>query len=202
MKDKITLAIDSKYFYTLLIQSARYACSRNNNLEPSCTFEELKSVLPMYYITDDEWAMRTAKQLCEEIICELNYKFYDGDDDPYGNRAHYLDMILWLLDFIVDNEGEWKPYNWDNYIYNISTDCKKQYFIENIDTNEVLNKEPLSRKEYLDYIMKEVLKANQVIYSKELDLQDNRINAITYRFEDPIKINLYVYKIKDVNEGD
>jgi len=197
MENNIILKVDSKYFYQLLIKEVRYACSRNNHLEPSSTFEELKSILPMYYDQDSEWGMKTAKQICEEVINELVISFPDGEDNTYKNREHYLDMILWLLDFIVDNEGEWKPYNWDNYIYNIATDCTKQYFIKDLDTDEVYNKYPLSRKEYLDYIMKEIIKSNEATYSVQ-----QRYNLIVYNFQTPIKKNLIVYKIEDKNEGD
>lgn len=193
MKTK-KLSIDTKKVYQLLITSTRYAMTRFNHLEPSSTFEDIKELLPQLYEKDDIMGMGTAKQLCEEIISELNNNYYEGFDDEFNNRESYLDIILWLLDFIVDNTGEWKPYNWDTYMNQLSLDCEKRYIIYDLDTNKSLCKEQVSKKEYIDYIMKNIIKSDISTYNKENIKVQDRIIGYKFYFKTPVERNIKVIR--------
>lgn len=197
MKDKIILELESKYFYQLLVQSVRYACSRNNHLEPDGTFENLKMVLPIYYEQDNEGAIATTKQICEEVISDLVIIFSKGDDDEYKNRENYLSIISWLLDFINKNiRGEWKPYNYDNYLTNLELDNKKQWYVKDLDTDERYNVDLLSTNEYMDFIMHRIIKSEVATYHKNIERweEDGSIRCIKLYFKEPIELKLIILK--------
>lgn len=194
MKTK-KLSIDTKKVYQLLITSTRYAMTRFNHLEPVSTFNTILELLPQLYKKDNETAIATAKQLCEEIITNLQYNYENGFDDEFGNRNSYLDTILWLLDFIVDNSGEWKPYNWDTYTRQLMLDCEKRFEIYDLDNDEwEHNGKLLSKKEIIDYIIKEVLKTDNATYNKENIKVQDRIIGWKFHFKTPIEKNIRVIR--------
>lgn len=189
----IKLEIEPKTLYQLLVSEERYGCSRNNHLMPMGAFDNIKEVLPQFYKLDNITGIATAKQICEEIINELNYRFFDGLDDEFNNREDYLDMILWLLDFVVNNIGEWKPYNWDTYLRQLSLDCEKRYYIEDMDTKEQLSKGKVSKKELIDVIMKDILNADMATYTKNTILCKGKEVRFELHIQEPIIRNIMVY---------
>ena len=121
----INIEIDSKILYQLLISEERYGCTRNNHLMPSGGFKNIKDILSEFYAKDKDWGLTTAKQLCGEVINELNYNFYDGIDDEFGNRKEYINFIDYLIGFISVQEPNYKPHNYDDFIRNIKLDEMK-----------------------------------------------------------------------------
>ncbi len=81
-----TINIESKDLYLFLLCLCRYGYARHNNAMPKDAFEMLNKYLTEFYKADREWAIHTAKQICEECIGNITFNYHDGDDDNYGNR--------------------------------------------------------------------------------------------------------------------
>lgn len=126
MESKIE--INTIDLYRLLIGELRYAYSRNNHLQPSCAYDEVKKFLPEMLAADHEIALTTAKQLCEECISDqLSANFLDGLDDEFGNRKEAIEFIEWLLAFIRDTDPGYVPYNQSLYLSNLSAGNNLKY---------------------------------------------------------------------------
>ena len=64
------LDLDLKDVYQLLIGECRYGYRRNNHLMPSCAYDKVKDIVPRMYKVDEDYAVYTLKQICEECISD------------------------------------------------------------------------------------------------------------------------------------
>lgn len=196
----INIKIDPKILYQLLISEERYGCTRNNHLMPSSGFKNIKEILNEFYNKDKEWSLTTAKQLCEEVINELNYNFYDGLDDEFGNREEYINFIYYLIEFISTQEPDYKPYNWDDLIRNIKLDKMKRYQLKDYTSGELFTEELFTKKEYLTFICEKILNSSEIIYTKEklsyLDDTNKVKTSYIYHFTKPITKDILVEILK------
>lgn len=149
--------------YQLLISECRYGYTRNNHLMPHAAYARVKDILPKMAAVDKEYAIYTAKQLCEECISDqLTWNFFDGEEDEHGNRQEAIDFVKWLKDYILsESSQEFEPYNWDRFLMNLDRDEEKIYNVYEEDEKGVrtlLTEEPLAKTEYLDFICDLLLK--------------------------------------------
>ena len=128
MEEK-TVKVNLKTLYQLMISDLRYSYTRNNHLVPSTTYCEIKKLFDDMFNVDDDYAIYTLKQICEECISnELVANFYDGIDDENGNRRDTINFINWCLATIKEKIGEdWKPYNYNSFVNNVAIDAKPLY---------------------------------------------------------------------------
>ena len=184
--------IDVRDLYQLLIAECRYGYTRNNHLMPDGAYDHVKKYLPIMLKEDQEFAIHTAKQLCEECISEqLCAHFDDGFDDENGSRHSAFKFIGWLLKF-VNNDGDtseqvvgatsedyWIPYNFKNFSDNITLDDEPLYNIYEDDYSKVMielkemgpegnpiNEEKLSKNVVVDYLFREILKVTDITYRR------------------------------------
>lgn len=135
------IQIELKDLYQFLISECRYGYTRNNHLMPDGAYDHAKKYLPKMLISDKNFAIDTAKQLCEECIDQqLCGNFYDGRDDVHSNRACAIKFIEYLLDFIHKYEENYIPYNNDNYLNNLNKDKDPRYAIYSLKDNDEIDK--------------------------------------------------------------
>lgn len=166
-----TVKIKLKDLYQLLISTARYSYARNNHLMPSSFYDQAQRLLVKMKEVDSEWAIRTAKQLCEECISEeIQNHFYDGIDDDYNNLQDSRLFVKWLLDFIADDT--WKPYNYTNFEENLKKDDEPRYNIYKVEGEKEIKitDTPASQNNFKDILFQDYL---TVIYHKN-KLDDKR----------------------------
>lgn len=166
-----TVKIKLKDLYQLLISTARYAYTRNNHLMPGSFYEQAKRLLAEMKEADPEWAVNTAKQLCDECISdEIQNHFYEGIDDEYNNLHDSREFVKWLLDFIDD--GNWKPYNYADFEVNLKKDDDPRYNIYKVEGEKEIKitDTPASQNNFKDILFKDYL---TVIYRKN-KLDDKR----------------------------
>ena len=154
-----SVKIKLKDLYQLLISTARYAYTRNNHLMPSSFYEQAKRLLVEMKDADPEWAVNTAKQLCDECISdEIQNHFYDGIDDEYNNLYDSREFVKWLLDFIAN--GTWKPYNYSNFEANLKKDDEPRYNIYKVEGIEgkketKITDTPVSQNNFREVLFKD-----------------------------------------------
>ncbi len=197
MKD-LKVEVELKDLYQLLICDMRYAYTRNNHLTPSGEYEKIKKIICDMFKVDNDYAIYTLKQICEECISEeLVYRFYDGLDDEFGNRASSIEFISWCLGFILGCDNNWKPYNYDLYLRNLSFDTKPMYEVYVNDVRH--NDELISKKEILNYICDIILHNDTICYTKEL-IKDNLSNeydyGVIYHIKEPNQLEIKVVRRK------
>ena len=159
------IEISPKDLYHFLICETRYGYTRNNHLMPSSAFDDCKALLPLFLLADKEYALHTAKQLCDEcIFLNLTLTFGDGIDDIHGNRKESIDFVYWLLDWINTNgDANYKPYNYDDFLRNVGIDDKPQYRVSELygydlesnkweDSKVITKGKLLSKNAYLKFI--------------------------------------------------
>jgi len=152
-----TLDLSLKDVYQLLIGEMRYGYTRNNHLMPSCGYDKAYDILPRFLEVDKEYALHTAKQLCDECISDqIVGHFYNGIDDEFGNLVEARKFVRWLLNFVMTNsDGEdWFPYNYDMFVNNLAKDDEPRYLVyEEVDGEKrLLTETPVSLKQYPDYV--------------------------------------------------
>lgn len=81
--------------YQLSIEALRYALGRNNHLEPSGTFTNLREVIPQ--IEDETFRLATAKQCLDETLDSIQ-----SLSDT--NKREAYNFLQWLNCFIRDNQ--------------------------------------------------------------------------------------------------
>lgn len=166
-----TVKIKLKDLYQLLISTARYAYTRNNHLMPGSFYEQAKRLLVEMKDADQEWAVNTAKQLCDECISdEIQNHFYEGIDDEYNNLQDSRKFVKWLLDFIDDDT--WKPYNYADFEANLKKDDEPRYNIYKVEGEKEIKitDTPASQNTFKDILFKDYL---TVVYRKN-KLDDKR----------------------------
>ena len=166
-----TVKIKLKDLYQLLISTARYAYTRNNHLMPGSFYEQAKRLLVEMKDADPEWAINTAKQLCDECISdEIQNHFYEGIDDEYNNLQDSRKFVKWLLDFIEDDT--WKPYNYADFEANLKKDDDPRYNIYKVEGKKEIKitDTPASQNNFKDILFKDYL---TVVYRKN-KLDDKR----------------------------
>ena len=166
-----TVKIKLKDLYQLLIATARYAYTRNNHLMPGSFYEQAKRLLVEMKDADPEWAINTAKQLCDECISdEIQNHFYEGIDDEYNNLQDSRKFVKWLLDFIDDNN--WKPYNYADFEANLKKDDEPRYNIYKVEGKKEIKitDTPASQNNFKDILFKDYL---TIVYRKN-KLDDKR----------------------------
>lgn len=166
-----TVKIKLKDLYQLLISTARYAYTRNNHLMPALFYEQAKRLLAAMKDADPEWAVGTAKQLCDECISEeIQNHFYEGIDDDYNNLYDAREFVKWLLDFIDDDN--WKPYNYADFEANLKKDDEPRYNIYKVEGEKEIKitDTPASQTNFKNILFKDYL---TVIYRKN-KLDDKR----------------------------
>lgn len=184
------IKVPVKNMYQLLLSECRYGYMRNNHLMPSCAYDDVKNFLPIMLSQDIDYALVTAKQLCEECISsQLNLNFYDGLDDEFGNRKEAIEFIEYLLDFIAGVDRSFKPYNYDSYQDNLDRVNSMKYSLYKV--NDRLEIDSLSLEgDKIPLI--QGLNQNEIEHSLFFDIlknkaiQFNRINI--YDEEHPKKI--------------
>ncbi|MBO7212631.1 MAG: hypothetical protein J6V44_16735 [Methanobrevibacter sp.] len=178
--EKKIIEIDSHVLCRMMVVNLRYCYTRNNHLEPTCTYDLFKEeLLPAFFEKDEETALHTAKQICEECISdEICTRFFEGEDDEFDNREYSIKFVNYLLDLIHEYDEYYKPYNFDSFLKNLEHDNDKIYQIyeEDIDKNKTLVTEKnFSKKEYFDYIFKDVLKLTEEELKKGVYYNKKRI---------------------------
>ena len=166
-----TVKIKLKDLYQLLISTARYAYTRNNHLMPGSFYEQAKRLLAEMKDADPEWAVGTAKQLCDECISEeIQNHFYEGIDDDYNNLHDSREFVKWLLDFIAN--GTWKPYNYTDFEANLKKDDEPRYNIYKVEGEKEIKitDTPASQNNFKDILFKDYL---TIVYRKN-KLDDKR----------------------------
>jgi len=117
---KDTMEIPLKDIYQLLISECRYGYTRNNHLMPSGAYDRVREYLPKMYEIDNDFALSTARQLCEEAISdELLTHFRDGVDDQHGNMKETIQFVEWLRAWIHGLSlipPYYVPYNYQQYL--------------------------------------------------------------------------------------
>jgi len=198
--ENLKVEVELKDLYQLLICDMRYAYTRNNHLTPSGEYEKVKKIICDMIKVDEDYAIYTLKQICEECINEeLVYRFYDGLDDDCGNRKSSIEFISWCLGFIIGYDSNWKPYNFDLYLRNISIDTKPMYEIYVDDKPH--NSELISKKEIINYICEKVLHSDEVIWSKEPinNLSTEYDYGVVYHIKKPVELEIKVVR-RNFNE--
>lgn len=199
-----TIDLELLDFYRLLIASLRYSYSRNNHLQPSVSYQDIKEeYLPKLFAIDKETALHTFKQICDECISdEICMHFYDGEEDEFNNRRSSLEFVEYLLNEIHKYEPNWFPYNYDQFIRNKSLDDEPIYLIYEIKGNKkkLVSDKKYSTNDCIEGLLKEVLHLSEndlkqgVFYNKQRiknSFVNKRNNIFCKRFDD------YVYSIKE-----
>ena len=139
-----------KDVYQLLITTCRYAYTRNNHLVPSTTFAQVLGLVKKMRFYDLDYAIHTAKQLCEECISlQIITNFEDGIDDEFQNLKESRKFVLDLLNFIGP---DYKPYNYDLFLANLEKDKLPRYAF--YDESENLLKADVSEEHWLEELCK------------------------------------------------
>lgn len=116
---KDCMKIPLKDIYQLLIAECRYGYTRNNHLMPSGAFDMVNEYLPKMYEIDEDFAVSTARQICEEAISdELLTHFRDGVDNQHENMLDTIHFVEWLYAWIVLHSKTPNniPYNYSQYV--------------------------------------------------------------------------------------
>jgi len=187
--------ITAKDLYQFLIVECRYGYARNNHLMPGGAYDHVKKYLPLLLNTDSDWAIDTARQLCEECIGhQLTLWNEPDDDDKYNNRHEALEFVEYLLDFIHSNSTyfDWTPFNYSIYVKNKGFDDQPIYNIYEINYETIIaddvskirplkqvNNELLSRNDLPEFF------ANNIIKKKEYSYRKYKVgNKLVYIFDD------------------
>lgn len=199
-----TIDIELLDFYRLLVSNLRYAYSRNNHLQPSISYQDIKEkYLPKFFAIDKETALHTFKQMCDECISdEICVRFCDGEEDDFGNRRSSLEFVEYLLNEIHKYEPDWFPYNYDQFIRNKNLDDEPIYLIYEIKGNrkKLISDKKYSTNYYIEGLLREVLHLSEndlkqgVFYNKQRiknSFFDKRNDKFCKRFDD------YIYIIKE-----
>ena len=198
-----TIVVDLKDFYQLLIVECRYGYTRNNHLMPSGAYEKVKQYFPEMFKIDEEYAIYTLKQLCEECISQqLAWNFYDGEDDEYNNRGEAIEFISWCLQEVHKVETYWSPYNMDQYLENLKKDYEPRYNVYELKDKEriLLTEKPVSVSDYFKVIT-DTVNSNTAIFRKETIRAIDRENPISkyddyiYHVIEPVEKDFYVEHI-------
>lgn len=213
------IKIGSVQLYRLLVGECRYAYTRNNHLQPSCAYDEVKEFLPKMYKADPAVALDTAKQICTECISfELGTHFYDGLDDEFGNRERAIDFINYLLEFINSKytSGKYEPYNYGFFkelvdkgtelkfnVYKIRTFDFKYENINRVK-KELIDKN-LSLSDAHIRLFDEII-GEDLVYYNQRKIKENkystRVIGTAYKILEPSKRAGDVYLIILANEGE
>lgn len=199
--------VNLKDLYQFLISECRYGYTRNNHLMPDDAYDHIKEYLPKIAKKDKDYAIYVAKQLCEECISDqLVARFYDGEDDEFGNRKKAIDFINWCLDYInadidyVEREKCWQPYNFNLFKENCDKDFEPRYKIYEIinDKKIRLTEYIFSEDKYLNFIF-DYLNIIGCSYTKQAfkvskDPVDRRRNYL-YHIMSPVQKDFYIEHI-------
>lgn len=199
MEDK-KVGILSGDLYRLLVSELRYAYTWNNWRQPSGSYDDVRRLLPHFLEADADFALSTAKQLCEECISEyLALHFFDGLDDENGNRALAVDFIEWLLKFVHENgDKAYIPYNIDLYRWNIEKHSKLRYalsrLVDGSSETILIGSEP----EINAKLFHDILKADSFVPQNKTKLKNSsdRIIGEVFTILEPADHSGEVYKIE------
>lgn len=215
--EKKIIEIDSQVLYRMMVANLRYCYTRNNHLEPTCTYDLFKEeLLPAFFEKDEEIALHTTKQICEECISdEICTRFFEGEDDEFNNREYSIKFVNYLLDLIHKYDKYYKPYNFDSFLKNLEHDNDKIYQIYEEDINgdkTLVTEKRFSKEEYLNYILGNVLELTErdlekgVYYHRERirnsyldDKTDKYIHMpddFKYIIKEPVNRIFYVKNIR------
>ncbi len=201
------LSLPLRDVYQFLISELRYGYTRNNHLMPGDSYEKVKRIIPEMYKVDEEYAVYTLKQLCEECISgQLTVNFYDGEDDEFRNRKEAIDFIEWSLDWIHQHnedpkfkDKKWLPYCYESFLANLKKDDEPRYNIYEVlgNTKKLLTEKPVCKKDYLDIIFEDA--PNGITYRLEThkvsdDPRDLR-RHYTYHLLSPVRKDFYIEHI-------
>lgn len=95
------MKIDRTDLYQLLVAAVRYATMRNNHLEPSHTFSQVRKYLARMLQSNSASAVHTAHQIADEVInrfCNL----FPKQEDLYNHYELYKNFIVDMLQIVVD----------------------------------------------------------------------------------------------------
>lgn len=163
------IKIDIKDLYQFLIAECRYGYKRNNHLMPDGAYDHAKKYLPLMLEEDKDFAINTAKQLCEECVSDqLAVHFYDGKDDDFENRKSAIEFIEKLLEFVHTNDDPaWVPCSYDLFVNNKSIDDTPKYHIYRITTTcyERVTDNLISKNEISEQLFK-LINDDEVTFKK------------------------------------
>lgn len=202
--EKKMVNIESLDFYRLLLANLRYCYTRNNHLEPTYAYDRVKEeYLPELFEVDEDVALHTAKQMCDECISdEICMRFWNGEEDENGNRRASFLFIDYLLEEIHKYEPEWLPYNYNQFLRNKALDEEPIYLIYEIKGKRkmLVSDTKYSTNYCIEALLREVLHLSDeelkagIYYSKERvknSFVDKRNNKFCQRFDD------FIYSIKE-----
>ncbi len=206
MKDFV--CIENIDLYRFLIGNLRYAYTRNNHLQPQCIYDEIKEkFLPKFFESDQELALHTAKQMCEECISTELMQFLGGEEDEFGNEKASVVFVEELLGTIHLYQPEYLPYNYDSYLNILRQYEEKVYNIYEITSEDDLPHEKplytsLNSLELFDYIIKALGVSKEqmkkgVIYNKQRFTSFREFCDFKYTFSFPNNKVFYVENVKN-----
>lgn len=206
-----TLSLNLKDVYQMLIAECRYGYGRNNHLMPDGAYDKVKRIVPQMYEVDNDYAIYTLKQICEECISDqLIWNFFDGEDDEHGNRKDAINFVNWCLQWIHTHETDkryegsvWFPYNYDGFTANLDKDKEPRYLIYELrgksKRRKLITPEPVSQSEYFEIMFKDVPQGVYGTYRNEThpmsDKPGDRRKSYTYHILSPFEKDFYVKHI-------
>lgn len=193
--------LSTKYVYQLLISNLRYGYTRNNHLMPSTAYEQTKEIMADFFDVDEEYALHTLQQLCEECISdEICIRFYNGVDDECGNRAEAIKFVNWCLETINKYDPNWKPYNFDLFENNVAKDDLNLYYVTVIKGDTKFSSGMTSKNKLYDFIAENILdNAKTCTYTKERlnPTGDEFTEGFKFHFKEPKEIDVQVLRFKE-----
>ena len=170
-----TMELSLKDVYQLLVAECRYGYRRNNHLMPGCAYDRVKALIPHMYNADQEYAIYTLKQICEECITDqIVYNFYDGYDDEHGNRLDAIRFVQWCMDWIHKHGAEgYRPYCWDSFEANLAKDGEKRYVVyEVLKTKNKCISDTMSLEEAKTFVFHQVAGTGQTVTYRNITIKE------------------------------
>lgn len=193
--------VNVKDVYQLLVANLRYGYTRNNHLMPSCAYEQTKRIIDDFLKIDEDYAIHTLKQICDECISdEICINFYDGVDDECGNREESIQFVWWCIKTINEYISEWKPYNFDRFENNIAKDELNLYSVKVINGDSNFTNGLTSKNGLFSFILENVFDgAKSITYTKEklTDLESPYAEGFIFHCKEPRVVDIRVLRLKE-----
>lgn len=193
--------LNVKDVYQLLVANLRYGYTRNNHLMPSCAYEQTKRIINDFLKVDENYAINTLKQICDECISdEICINFYDGVDDECGNREESIQFVWWCIKTINEHIPGWRPYNFDRFENNIAKDDLNLYSVKVINGDSNFTNGLTSKKELFSFISKNIFGgAKSMTYTKErlTDLESPYVEGFILHCKEPRAVDIRVLRLKE-----
>lgn len=193
--------LNVKDVYQLLVGNLRYGYTRNNHLMPSCAYEQTKRIINDFINVDENYAINTLKQICNECISEeICMRFCDGVDDECGNREESIQFVWWCIKTINKYIPEWKPNDFDRFENNIAKDELNLYSVKVINGGSNFANGLTSKNGLFSFISENVFDgAKSITYSKErlTDLESPYAEGFVLHCKGPRVVDIRVLRLKE-----